>query len=429
MSTDTWEIEMAGPTVNVELQPRGRTGERGGDPLVTRRVWAKDGTADMSTIPISKDSGDDLSKPNILTVVGGYLRVAANSTQSTYGNRRECHVLDSTAGYVDSEIRSIWRPPSVIDTTKMSPQMGHVHRATATGGVVIDQNIFGSFDDTWINCWGWDGATLTEGTQLASGTGTRLSLKVDSFHRTAGTPASVYCRVDTVDNVQVGDVVTVAGTGEAELDGDHTVKYVLPSSNGVYGNTGPCLIWEDAVNTSTKALTLVSGEVGIKGPATGLAPRSLYPMHVASRIVGTLAQAKKWRVGTPEPMWGTRGYAAGCAWELDLASASPALPASGKCGIITNHLRAYGLRTVADGVLNSSTTVTSATAVFTSDDVGAAIAGTGIPGGATIVTRNSATEVIISAAATATATGVSLSIGTTIGGYVEFGDFTVTKIA
>lgn len=69
-----------------------------------------------------------------------------------------------------------------------------------------------------------------------------------------------------------------------------------------------------------------------------------------------------------------------------------------------------GLRTVTDGVLNSSTTVTSATAVFTANDVGATITGTGIPAAATIVSRTNATTVVISAAATATSSGVTLTI-------------------
>lgn len=68
------------------------------------------------------------------------------------------------------------------------------------------------------------------------------------------------------------------------------------------------------------------------------------------------------------------------------------------------------LRTVTDGVLNSSTTVTSATAVFSSSDVGAAIVGTGIPVATTIASVTNPTTVVISAAATATATGVSLTI-------------------
>jgi hypothetical protein len=67
-------------------------------------------------------------------------------------------------------------------------------------------------------------------------------------------------------------------------------------------------------------------------------------------------------------------------------------------------------RSVADGVTASSTTVTSATAAFTSADVGAIIAGPGIPGGATIVTVGSGTSVTISVAATATASALPLTI-------------------
>lgn len=68
-------------------------------------------------------------------------------------------------------------------------------------------------------------------------------------------------------------------------------------------------------------------------------------------------------------------------------------------------------RTVNDGVLNGTTTVTSATAAFVVGDVGTSIVGPGIPVGATIVTRTSGTSVVISAAATLSATGVSLTLG------------------
>jgi len=67
-------------------------------------------------------------------------------------------------------------------------------------------------------------------------------------------------------------------------------------------------------------------------------------------------------------------------------------------------------RTVADGATNTNTTVTSATAAFVSQDVGAIIAGVGIPSGATILQINSGTSVGISATATATATGLALTI-------------------
>lgn len=69
-----------------------------------------------------------------------------------------------------------------------------------------------------------------------------------------------------------------------------------------------------------------------------------------------------------------------------------------------------GLRSVSDGVLNSSTAVTSATANFVAADVGAVIAGTGITPGTTIASVTSTTAIVLSAAATATASSVALTI-------------------
>jgi hypothetical protein len=73
------------------------------------------------------------------------------------------------------------------------------------------------------------------------------------------------------------------------------------------------------------------------------------------------------------------------------------------------------VRTVNDGVLNGTTTVTSATAAFLggaapAGDVGASITGTGIPAGASIASVTNATTVVISAAATASGTGRTLTI-------------------
>lgn len=60
---------------------------------------------------------------------------------------------------------------------------------------------------------------------------------------------------------------------------------------------------------------------------------------------------------------------------------------------------------------SSSTTLTSATAAFTSADVGRTISGTGIPGGTTISSVTNSTTVVLSAAATATGTGVTITLG------------------
>lgn len=65
----------------------------------------------------------------------------------------------------------------------------------------------------------------------------------------------------------------------------------------------------------------------------------------------------------------------------------------------------------ADGVTATNTTLTSATAAFTANDVGITVTGAGIPGGTTIKTVNSATSVTLSAATTATASGVSITLG------------------
>lgn len=67
-------------------------------------------------------------------------------------------------------------------------------------------------------------------------------------------------------------------------------------------------------------------------------------------------------------------------------------------------------RTVTDGVTNSTATLTSASAAFTSADLGRLVTGAGIPNNTTILQVNSGTSVTLSAAATATASSVSITI-------------------
>lgn len=70
-------------------------------------------------------------------------------------------------------------------------------------------------------------------------------------------------------------------------------------------------------------------------------------------------------------------------------------------------------RVVTDGVTTSgSTNVTSATADFVTGDVGAQIQAVGLPLGTTIVSRTSATEVVVSAEANASGTALTLAIAT-----------------
>ena len=82
---------------------------------------------------------------------------------------------------------------------------------------------------------------------------------------------------------------------------------------------------------------------------------------------------------------------------------------------IEDELSSALVRSVTDGVTTATdATVTSATAAFSAADKDARIEGTGIPANATIATINSATSVEISAVATASGTGRTLTITRTL---------------
>lgn len=67
-------------------------------------------------------------------------------------------------------------------------------------------------------------------------------------------------------------------------------------------------------------------------------------------------------------------------------------------------------RKITDGVTNTDTSLVSATAAFTSADVGSTVAGAGIYAASTIASVTNATTVVLSHATTATATGVTITI-------------------
>lgn len=64
-----------------------------------------------------------------------------------------------------------------------------------------------------------------------------------------------------------------------------------------------------------------------------------------------------------------------------------------------------------DGVTNTDTSLVSATAGFTSADVGRTVSGAGIFAGSTIASVTNSTTVVLSHVTTATATGVSITLG------------------
>jgi hypothetical protein len=75
-------------------------------------------------------------------------------------------------------------------------------------------------------------------------------------------------------------------------------------------------------------------------------------------------------------------------------------------------IREIDVRTVSDGVTTSgSAAISSASAVFSQEDVGKPISGTGIPAAATIAAVTSATAATLSANATASGTSIAFTIG------------------
>jgi hypothetical protein len=70
-------------------------------------------------------------------------------------------------------------------------------------------------------------------------------------------------------------------------------------------------------------------------------------------------------------------------------------------------------RSVTDGVTNGTTTVTSATAAFNSNDVGAIVGCVDLPAGTTIASVTNATTIVASVAATGSGTARALTISRT----------------
>lgn len=98
------------------------------------------------------------------------------------------------------------------------------------------------------------------------------------------------------------------------------------------------------------------------------------------------------------------------------------------CNIKSIELWDSVTRSVADAsITNTSTTITSATIAFTAADVGQKISGTGIPSGTptTIASVTNSTTAVMSAAATATTTNLSVQLVTPVRRW--FGALTALK--
>lgn len=180
-------------------------------------------------------------------------------------------------------------------------------------------------------------------------------------------------RTRTSEQVNEGNVM-VSGDIQLELYPDDFLK-LLKVAFGTVSTTGsdPYTHVFTPADTFSDSLTIQVGRPGVGG--------TVHPFtYVGCKIIS-------WEIAGSQGEYVTVGISVLAKREID-------------------H------RQVTDGVTTSSdATVTSASAAFTSEDVGKPISGTGISAGTTIASVTSATSIELSAAATASGTGVTLDIG------------------
>ena len=312
---------------------------------VVERIWQRDGAADLIDVPVNT-GGARVDAP-ALSVVDGRLRVTGGGTVRA---RTALHV-PGTEGWGDSEIRSIWWG-SGLDLP--SGQPGHVHRGSAAGGIVVDQNLIGPWSTTYAAVWEWDGAGyLTIQQNVSSDVETGVVLP---------TVTSVkYLKVWNAVVVEVADwgslaattspKLTLSGTGTA-LDGLTFTGTVYRPNNGLGNNKTVAII--AALDTPLGAdIPLTAAPYGAQLALVPITPgssaaRRMYPFWVASRVIGSKLQAKKWQVGMPEPSWSVGSGANWAAWEMDI---TVPIPSDGWCGLMANHIPDSGFLEFGDTLI------------------------------------------------------------------------------
>ncbi len=317
-----------------------RGGSASASAEVVEHLWVLDGRDGFANVAISKTGAAPI--PNVLTPRADRGRIASKPG-ATAGNDRECWLREGTE-WADSEVTSLWYPPSVMDERVCTPQMGHVHRVSEKNGtwsaVVVDQNVF-SFEywTTYVGVWSWG----------------KGGFRIGSHHGLAGhhwgypyvrgvqrTNTEVgwlrHFVVDRLCGVQEGDRIDVAGCEDESFNGKNLLVHgatAVPSP-GV-GAVGPTIY---VVEPRTKRAVGMKSQLGYvqfaRPEVQAINPRVIYPMWVTSRVVGSTVMLKKWSAQDLEPTWGDPQRT--LTFELKPEKGIP-VPTSGSCGILSNHLR------------------------------------------------------------------------------------------
>lgn len=269
------------------------------------------------------------SPPHTFSTVNGRGRFTARVPD---GSLRTAYLFDGT-DWRDSEIRSVWYPPSSMDPAKATPQMGHVHRAGSTGAVMVDQNVFGGYSSTWGAVWNWanppSASTPTIDPAVTLGWKDALT-RVTGFQIVNATTIGIYLANEP--GFEIGDAVTFAQVNAA-VDGARTLT-------AKFGQAWLITV----VGATPGPFTPVAGTIDYTAPAvSAINPKEGYPMNVASRVTtpaggnpvtDSILELKTWPSWTFEPVYGDPARSI----TVPLVSGSTTIPSTGKCGIVVNHL-------------------------------------------------------------------------------------------
>lgn len=303
-------------------------------PKADRVVWAVTGARGLTPIEIDKVPGSPVNTPSVTE--RGRLRVTSDRTDVD-GNHRQVWMIPDSDDFTDGEVRTIFWPPSVIDETIATPQMGLAVRLSATRGLIVDQNIaMGAYGYTILAPWSWrkGGGRSRQG---PSNDGIRTTSEraplVTAVMRTSGRTRHNIYLVDRTFEFEKGDEMIVDACFDDSFNGTFTVADVVPTAMKVFPS--PAIACEAPSGAAPVNPMMSLGRITRPGSRQRIDPRSLYPCHVALRSIGSRATVKRWRVGDVEPTWDDPTWTVTIDIEGD-----PLRPrASGGVGVVTNHLR------------------------------------------------------------------------------------------
>jgi hypothetical protein len=297
--------------------------------------------------------GSDMWAERLARSLGGEMDPRLTAGAGYYGLHRSGNQLSWLNGDGEWKVNGTWTRGSATEAWDMSPYhttyMNSDANATATRPLVT---------------------ATTNGSTTVTSAALFLSTDLGKLITGVGIPPNTYVtKYTSTSSIQISQQATATGAPTLTLHGA-TLTWWRPM-----GSQKARYYWD----CTTDADTTISVPSG-----------TFKTSDVGSMITGTNI-----------PAYTT----------ITVGTYSAATLSAAATGSAVGHCIVHEGRTVSDlATTNTSTTITSATAIFTSDDVNEKVVGENIPNGAYIVSVTNQTTAVISAAATATASAKFLFI-------------------